>query len=214
MTSRNRYAQLQALPSFSPRSTEDKLDKEAHEFINFAVDGAKRMHNLINDLLSYSRVQTRGKEFASLDMTVLLNRAIENLRDVIKETRAIITFDKLPFISGDEGQISQLLQNLIGNALKFNNNIPEIHIGFKEDDLNYVFSVKDNGIGIEEQYFERIFIIFQRLVGKDEYPGTGIGLSICKSIVERHGGRIWVESEFGKGSTFYFTIPKNSIEKH
>jgi PAS domain S-box-containing protein len=187
----------------------DKLDKEAQEFINFTVDGAKRMHNLINDLLSYSRVQTRGKAFASLDMTVLLNRAIENLSVVIKETRAIITFDELPFISGDEGQITQLLQNLIGNALKFNNYIPEIHIGFKEDDLNYVFFVKDNGIGIEEQYFERIFIIFQRLVAKDEYPGTGIGLSICKSIVERHGGRIWVESEFGKGTTFYFTIPKH-----
>jgi light-regulated signal transduction histidine kinase (bacteriophytochrome) len=168
-----------------------------------------QLHNLINDLLSYSRIQTRGKGFASLDMTVLLNRAIENLSIAIKETSAIITFDELPFISGDEGQISQLFQNLIGNALKFNNNIPEIHIGFKEDDINYVFSVKDNGIGIDEQYFERIFIIFQRLVRKYEYSGTGIGLSICKSIVERHGGRIWVKSKFGKGSTFYFTIPKN-----
>jgi len=186
----------------------DKLDNDAHEFIHFAVDGARRMQDLITALLAYSRIQTRGKEFACLDINELLKRAMGNLRARIEETKALITSDELPSISVDGGQITQLLQNLIGNALKFNENIPEIHISCKEDNDNYIFSVKDNGIGIEEQFFERIFIIFQRLSRKAEYEGTGIGLSICKSIVERHGGRIWVESEYGKGTTFYFTIPR------
>ena len=184
----------------------NRLGKEADEYINFAVDGAKRMHNLINALLSYSRIQTKGQEFTRLDMNRVLKTALENLSIGIAETKANITFGDLPGISGDEGQITQLFQNLIGNAIKFNKNLPQIHISAKGENGNYIFSVKDNGIGIEEKYFERIFIIFQRLDCNGEYSGTGIGLSICKSIVERHGGRIWVESEVDKGTTIFFTV--------
>jgi PAS domain S-box-containing protein len=200
---------LRMISSFTQllaRKYGDKLGKEADEYINFVVDGAKRMHNLINALLSYSRIQTRGQEFTRLDMNLILKTALDNLSIGIAETKAVITFDDLPVISGDEGQITQVLQNLIGNAIKFNKNLPEIHVSVKEVNGNYIFSVTDNGIGIEELYFERIFAIFQRLDYKGEYAGTGIGLSICKSIVERHGGRIWVESEVGKGTTFFFTI--------
>lgn len=200
---------LRMISSFTQllaRKYGDKLDKEADEYINFAVDGAKRMHNLINALLAYSRIQTRGQEITRLDMNLILKTALKNLSISIAETKAKITSDDLPGISGDEGQITQLLQNLIGNAIKFNKKLPEIHISVKEANGNYVFSIQDNGIGIEEKYFERIFVIFQRLDCKGEYAGTGIGLSICKSIVERHGGRIWVESEVDKGTTFFFTV--------
>ena len=187
----------------------DKLDKDANEFIDFTIDGAKRMQNLINDLLTYSRIQTKGKEFVNVNMNELLKEVIRNLSIRINALEAIVTCDELPTLAIDEGQMAQVLQNLITNALKFSKHKPEIHISKKEENNHYVFSVKDNGIGIEKQYFERIFQIFQRLVPKEEYEGTGIGLSICKRIVERHGGKIWVESEFGKGSTFYFTIIKD-----
>jgi PAS domain S-box-containing protein len=188
-----------------------KLDKNAHEFIQFAVDGAARMQTLINDLLTFSRVQTRGKDFSNVDMYSVLGNVINYLQLRIQEKNALVTNDELPTVSADEGQMIQLLQNLVGNAIKFSGKMPVIHITSKEEKDYFIFSVKDNGIGIEPQYFDRIFQIFQRLHPKEEYSGTGIGLAICKRIVERHGGKIWVESELGLGTTFYFTILKNHI---
>jgi len=186
----------------------DKLDKEANEFIKFAVDGALRMQRLINDLLQYSRIETKGKTLLFTDMHTILGQTLNNLHIIIKEKNALVTNDELPNILADGGQMVQLLQNLIGNALKFCNTLPRIHISATEETDHYLFSVKDNGIGIEPQYFNRIFQIFQRLHAKDEYSGTGIGLAICRRIVERHGGKIWVESLLGKGTTFKFTIKK------
>jgi len=186
----------------------DKLDQEAQEFINYAVDGASRMQTLINDLLEYSRIGTRGKDLVITDMQNILGHTINNLGIKIKEKNALITNDDLPSIYADGGQMVQLLQNLIGNALKFCDTSPRIHISAKEEEDHYLFTVKDNGIGIESQYFDRIFQIFQRLHSKDEYGGTGIGLAICRRIVERHGGKIWVESKPGEGTMFKFTIMK------
>ncbi len=186
----------------------DKLDQDAREFIKFAVDGALHMQTLINDLLAYSRIQTKGKEFSRVDVHEILGKAIYNLSIKISEKNALVTSDDLPVIFGDEGQMVQLLQNLIGNAVKFSKNAPHVHISSQEEKDHFILSVKDNGIGIEKQYFERIFQIFQRLLPKDEFEGTGIGLAICKRIVERHGGKIWVESEPEIGTTFYFSIKK------
>jgi PAS domain S-box-containing protein len=185
-----------------------KLDKDAQEFIHYAVDGAVRMQGLINDLLEYSRIETRGKKFSAIDMHSVLGQAIKNLRINILEKNALITNGELPTVIADEGQMVQLFQNLIGNSLKFCKTSPKVHISVKEEKEYFQFSVKDNGIGIDPQYFTRIFQIFQRLQLREEYGGTGIGLSICKRIVERHGGKIWVESELGKGSIFNFTIIK------
>lgn len=196
------YTQLLA------RRYRDKLDADADEFILYAVEGATRMQTLISDLLSFSRVGTKGKPFARVDMERVLERALNNLRLAVDEGGADITHDPLPTISGDEGQLIQILQNFVGNALKFRGeSAPRVHVGAERRDDEWVFSVKDNGIGIEPQFFERIFVIFQRLHRRAEYAGTGIGLALCKKIVERHKGRIWVESEPGKGSTFFFTIP-------
>ena len=190
----------------------DKLDADANDFINFAVDGAKRMQQLINDLLAYSRVGTRGKPFELTDCEAVFEAAVANLDMAIKENKAKMTHDPLPTVMADEGQLVQLFQNLIGNAIKFRGKQPpRVHISAQPDKDKWVFSVKDNGIGIDPQYFERIFIIFQRL-HSEGYPGTGTGLSIIKRIVERHGGRIWIESQLGKGSTFYFTIPMKGEE--
>ncbi len=187
----------------------DKLDKDANDFIQFAVDGALRMQTLINDLLTYSRVNTRGKDFTHFDMHAVLGLAVYNLQMDIKEKNALITNDELPVIKADESQMVQLLQNLLGNAIKFCDGLPKIHISAKEDKDCFVFSVRDNGIGIEAEYFDRIFQIFQRLQPRETYVGTGIGLAICKRIIDRHGGKIWLESEINKGTTFYFQIPKN-----
>jgi signal transduction histidine kinase/integral membrane sensor domain MASE1 len=190
------------------RRYKDKLDSDANEFIAYAVEGAKRMQALINGLLAYSRIGTHGKPFELTDCEAVLESALSNLRVAIEESNAIVTHDPLPTVMADGSQLIQLFQNLIGNALKFCNiKAPEIHIGVKQRYGEWLFSVKDNGIGIDPQYAERIFVIFQRLHTRSEYSGTGIGLAICKKIVERHGGRIWVESELGKGATFYFTIP-------
>ncbi len=186
----------------------DKLDKDANEFIQFAVDGAIRMQLLINGLLDYSRIETRGKKFSTVDMHNVLGQVVNNLNLKIQEINALVTNDELAEIVADHGQMVQLLQNLIGNALKFCKSAPRIHISAKEEREHYIFSVKDNGIGIEDQYYDRIFQIFQRLHARDKYGGTGIGLAICKRIVDRHGGKIWVESKPGKGSVFYFTILK------
>ncbi|HEY0089430.1 MAG TPA: ATP-binding protein, partial [Candidatus Lokiarchaeia archaeon] len=191
----------------------DKLDKDANDFINFAVDGATRMQNLINDLLIFSRVGTRGKIFTSIDTNIILKTVLNNLRSSIEETKAKITYDPLPVIIADDSQMMQLFQNLISNAIKFHRMdvSPEIHVSAEVKKDEWVFYVRDNGIGIDNQFFDRLFIIFQRLHKKDEYGGTGIGLAVCKKIVQRHEGKIWVESEPGKGSTFYFTIPKEMI---
>jgi DNA-binding LacI/PurR family transcriptional regulator/signal transduction histidine kinase len=197
------YVQLLA------RRYKGQLDSDADDFINFAVDGATRMHTLINDLLTYSRVDTQGKSFVSTDCAVVLERALANLQLIIEETETIISLDDLPTLMVDEVQMLQLFQNLIGNAIKFRQPgiRPMVHIRAERADGAWLFSVQDNGIGIETQYFERIFVIFGRLHNQEKYDGTGIGLAVCKRIVERHGGRIWVDSEPGKGSTFYFTMP-------
>jgi PAS domain S-box-containing protein len=186
----------------------DKIDEDANEFIAYAVDGANRMQQMINDLLMYSRVGTRGKSFKRTDSKVALGLAIANLYIAINENNAVITQDSLPIIMADSSQLVQVFQNLIGNAIKFRRDaLPKIHISAERKGNEWIFSVIDNGIGIESKHFERIFLIFQSLHNKINYPGSGIGLSICKKIVERHGGRIWVESQPGKGSTFNFTIP-------
>ena len=184
-----------------------QLDADADEFIGFAVDGATRMQRLLNDLLAYSRVGTRRKPFAMIACDSVLRDALANLKPAIEESGAAITHEPLPIVRGDEVQLIQLFQNLIGNAVKFHGQEPlQVHISAKLQDGDWVFAVRDNGIGIAPEQQERIFLIFQRLHHRSEYPGTGIGLALCHRIVERHGGKIWVESEVGKGATFYFTI--------
>ncbi len=190
------------------RRYKDKLDADANEFIGYAVDGALRMQKLIHDLLVYSRVGTRSKPFESLDCGEVLKGALANLQLVIAETGAVITHDPLPRVLGDSVQLIQLFQNLLSNALKFRSaEPPRVYIGVESKGHQWIFCVRDNGIGIDPQYFQRIFVIFQRLHTHQDYPGTGIGLAVCKKIVERHGGKIWVESMPAKGATFYFTIP-------
>ena len=186
----------------------DKLDSEAQEYIGYTVDGANRMSQLINDLLAFSRV-TRGKEFQSSDVSDIITQAMYNLQIVIEAADAEITTNPLPEdLVCDPSQICQVFQNLIENAIKFRREeTPSIHISAKKLKAEWKFSIKDNGIGIEKQYFDRIFVIFQRLHTRKKYVGTGIGLAICKRIIRHHGGRILVKSKFGKGSTFYFTIP-------
>jgi light-regulated signal transduction histidine kinase (bacteriophytochrome) len=215
------------------RRYKDRLDAKADEFIGYAVDGANRMKVLIEALLSYSRVSTRGQPFELVDCNEIVACAIANLKVALDDKKAIVRYDSLPQILADAAQLTQLFQNLIANAIKFcNERSPQIQIGARlsgpastslgsgkgemaiaantpsmtQPSVEWLFWVSDNGIGIEKEYGDRIFAIFQRLHGRGKYPGTGIGLSICKRIVERHGGRIWVESELGKGSTFYFTI--------
>jgi len=198
------------------RNLEKSLDAKTNEYMNFAIDGAKRMQSLISGLLEYSRVGTQGKKPKKTDSKEALDEAIARLATSIKESGAEINADGLPVVYFDDGQLSQLFQNLIGNAIKFRGEQPlRIHINATHQDAgpergglrHWRFAVRDNGIGIEPQYAERIFMIFQRLHGREKYPGTGIGLSICKKIVERHNGKIWVESKPGNGSTFYFTVP-------
>ena len=189
------------------RRYKGKLDADADEFIAFAVDGANRMQRLILDLLAYSRVNTAGRQFEPTAMETVLKAALNNLTNAVKESQAVITHDPLPAVMGDDKQLAQLFQNLLSNAVKFGGaQPPRIHISAKQTDGEWLFSVRDHGIGLDPQYADRIFVIFQRLHTRAEYPGTGIGLAICKKIVERHGGRIWVESELGKGATFYFTL--------
>lgn len=187
---------------------EQRLDEKADQYIGFAVDGAERMRKMIDDLLEFSRVQTKGRPFEDTDMEAALGLAKQNLQVALWESGAVITSEKLPKVSADPVQMMQVFQNLISNAIKFRRGErPGISIKASERDRDWVFSVKDNGLGIGPDDRERIFDLFQRVHGK-EYPGTGLGLAICKRIVERHGGSIWVESEPGKGSTFFFTIPK------
>ena len=185
----------------------DQVGEEGAEFIGYAVDGATRMQRLIEDLLTFSRVGTRGKGFEPADCNELLGRAVGNLRMAIEESGAFVGHDELPTVRADASQLTQLFQNLLGNALKFRAGSPRILVSARKRGSEWVFSVRDNGIGIDPKFRDRIFVIFQRLHGRGEYPGTGIGLAVCKKIVERHGGKIWVESEPGKGATFFFTLP-------
>ena len=205
------YTQLLA------RRYQGQLDADADDFIAYAVDGANRMQRLIQDLLAWSRVGTRGQPLEPTGCNSVLDEARAILSPGIEESNALVTNDDLPTVMADEAQLVQLFQNLIGNAIKFRGEEPpRVHIsaqhlppspGEDRGGGEWLFSVRDNGIGIDPQYQERIFVIFQRLHGREEYPGSGIGLAICKRIVERHGGRIWVESELGEGTTFYFTMP-------
>lgn len=191
-----------------------KLGRGGKEYVGYIVGGAKRMQRLIDDLLTFSRVGTKGKPFKETDCQKALDEALINLRTAIKKNKARVTHAKLPAVMADDTQLAQLFQNLIGNAIRFRGKkIPRIHIGARKKEREWVFSVKDNGIGIEPKYKERVFGVFQRLHTRKEYPGTGVGLAICKRIVERHGGRIWIDSRFGKGSVFSFTIPIPRAEK-
>lgn len=185
-----------------------KLDADADEFIAYAVGGASRMQKLIQDLLSYSRVDTQGQAGEPTPVEPIVDYALGNLRAAVEESRAVVTRDPLPTVIADEGQLLQLFQNLLSNALKFRGESPpRVHVSAERRGEEWVFSVRDNGIGIDPQYAKRIFVVFQRLHNISEYPGTGIGLAICKKIVERHGGRMWMESQLGQGATFYFTLP-------
>ena len=214
ITSHDLQEPLRTIASFTQlleKRYKGNLDKDADEYIDFVVDAATRMKEMIQGLLNYSRIGTKGAEFRPTDVNEALNDAISNLKSTIDENNAEIINDSLPTVLGDKRLLVQLFQNLIGNAIKFKNpdEPPKIHISASLDEKNneYVFKVSDNGIGMESKYTDKIFEVFKRLHTIDEYKGAGIGLAISKRIVERHGGRIWVESEFGKGSTFYFTLP-------
>ncbi|MFX1388739.1 MAG: ATP-binding protein [Promethearchaeota archaeon] len=212
---------LRAIVSFSQLLEEkyhEKLDEDGKEFIHFITDGAKKMNTLIKDLLLYSRITTQAKPSKLTNLEDVINDALFNLKESIDESGAVITYDKMPILKIDKTQFVQLFQNLLSNAIKFRSQEPpRIHIGVNRLENEWIFSVKDNGIGIEPKYFSKLFNIFYRLHTKEEYPGTGIGLPICKKIVQRYGGKIWVESKFGKGSTFYFTFEikksKNNSKK-
>ncbi|HLA81236.1 MAG TPA: CHASE3 domain-containing protein [Thermoleophilia bacterium] len=185
-----------------------KLDSDADEFIAYAVDGATRMQELINDLLAYSRISTIGSPREPTDCSGVLGRVLTDLKVAIEESGAVVTHGTLPEVMGDATQLQQVFQNLISNAIKFRGQEPpRIHVSCERSGDDWLFSVRDNGIGIDPQYADQLFVIFRRLHSKGEYPGTGIGLAICRRVVERHGGRIWLESELGKGSTFFFTLP-------
>jgi len=197
------YVQLLA------RRYKGKLDEDADDFIDFAVDGANRMHVLINDLLTYSRIGTKGNPFQLISTDDIIKEVLKNLSVTIEENKAEITYNSLPSIVADKNQLIQLFQNLLANAIKFKRgDVTKINIMAEERGGHWIFLIKDNGIGMDSEFTDRIFVIFQRLHNRSEYSGTGIGLAVCKKIVERHGGRIWVESQQGVGSTFHFIIPK------
>lgn len=190
------------------RRLADKLGPDEREFIHYAVDGTSRMKRLIDDLLTFSRVGTHGKLLAPTSSEQVFCQTLKHLEVAIQECGAEISHEELPIVLADETQLGQLFQNLLENALKYRSTrSPKIHVWAERAGPRWVFSVRDNGIGIDSQYFDRIFVMFQRLHGKNEYSGTGLGLAVCKKVVERHGGRIWVESKVGEGSIFRFTIP-------
>ncbi|OGO16536.1 MAG: hypothetical protein A2Z14_02150 [Chloroflexi bacterium RBG_16_48_8] len=194
------------------RRYQGRLDEDADDFIFYVVDGVARMKQLIDDLLEYSRVGMRGKPFMQTDTAELLQRVLSALQVSIDESQVKIFYNELPTLMADATQLAQLFQNLIGNAIKFRSERPlEIQINTVREGDEWHFTFSDNGIGIEEKFFDRIFQIFQRLHNREKYPGTGIGLALCKRIVDRHGGRIWVESKIGIGSSFHFTLPEKGI---
>lgn len=188
---------------------EGQLDDKAQKYIAYAVDGALRMQQLIEDLLLYSRAGARGGSLESVDSGAALAAAIQNLTKTIEESGAVITHDELPLVRANAPQLAQVFQNLLSNAIKFHGESPpRVHVSAEDKGHEWVFSVNDQGIGIDPQYKDRVFVIFQRLHTRQEYPGTGIGLAVCQRIIERHGGRVWFESELGMGSTFYFSVPE------
>jgi PAS domain S-box-containing protein len=189
-----------------------KLDQDADQYLHYMVDGSFRMSHLITDLLAYARVNTGGRNPSVVSCQAVLDKAMANLGTAISESGARVTHAPLPDLLVDESQIVQLFQNLIGNAVKFRREgvAPTIHVGARREGEQWVLWVGDNGIGIPPEQFGRVFAIFQRLHGRETYPGTGIGLAICKKIVERHSGRIWVESKEGEGTTFYFSLPASN----
>lgn len=185
-----------------------RLDADADEFIGYAVEGATRMQELIRGLLEYSRVGTRRKKLTETCCEEVLRHTLQDLRVVIAENAASITHERLPVVMADASQLQQVWQNLLSNTLKFRGQEPpRVHVAARRAGQEWVFSVQDNGIGLDPQCAERILGVFQRLHTRQHYPGTGIGLAICKKIIEQHGGRMWVESQPGKGATFYFTLP-------
>jgi len=191
-----------------------KLGSEEQEFVGYAIDGARRMQGLIQDLLAYARVDTRGRPLERTDCEQVLETVLTNLKLAISESRAVIEHDRLPVVKGDSAQLMLVFQNLIGNAIKFRGKeVPKIYVTANRNNGEWVFQVKDNGIGIDPKNFNRLFVLFQRLHTRREYPGTGMGLAICKKIIERHGGRIWVEAKPNDGATFFFTLPADE-EKH
>ncbi len=191
------------------RRYRERLEGDALEFISYAVEGANGLKRMINDLLAYSRVARRGEEFTPTDCDKVIRQAVLQLGSAIQERNAEVDYGRLPTVMGDQSQLVQLFQNLIGNSIKFcEEPVPQVKISAKEQEDCWEFSVADNGIGIEPQFFERVFVIFKRLNSKQTYPGSGIGLSLCKKIVERHLGEIWIESKLGEGATFLFTLPK------
>ena len=193
------------------RRYQGRLDADADDFIHFAVDGAERMRQLIQDLLAFSRVGTRGGELVPTGSRAALTRALENLQVLIDETDARVIFDEMPEVNADPGQLELVFQNLIGNAIKYRGeDRPKVTVSAVAQEGHWLFGVKDNGIGFEQKFADRIFGVFQRLQTRSEYPGTGIGLAIVKKIVERHGGRIWADSQPGVGSTFWFTMPASA----
>ena len=186
-----------------------KLDEKAERYIGYAVDGATRMQRLIEALLAFSRITTHGAVFADVDSQQALAAALSNLEALIQRSGAEVTNDNLPEVRADSGQLTRVFQDLVGNALKFRSKTPpRIHVRAEPDGSSWRFSVRDNGIGIDPQYAERVFVIFQRLHSRTEYPGTGIGLALCKRIIERHGGRIWFDCREKQGTTFHFTLPR------
>ena len=203
------YTQLLA------RRYQGRLDADADAFIGYAVDGANRMQELINDLLAYARLGRQDEPFVPTDCAEIFDATRDALKAVIEECGARVTCDALPRVLADRGQIQHLFQNLIGNAIKYRGKRPpEVHVSAERRNGAWIFAVRDNGIGIEPEYFERIFEVFQRLHTRSEQPGTGIGLAIAQKVVEHHGGRIWVDSRPGAGSTFYFTIPARGEAAH
>lgn len=202
---------LRAISSFTQllkKYCDQQLDERANQLIGHVIDGTARMQLLIDDLLTYAQVNT-DQAMMNVDCEKLLNNILADLSITLHENNIVVTYDKLPIIKGIPFQIMQLFNNLIGNAIKFRREqLPRMHVGVTEDQDEWIFSVTDNGIGMEEQYWDRIFRVFQRLHSRREYAGTGIGLAICKKVVDCHKGRIWVKSEPNEGSTFYFTIPK------
>lgn len=189
------------------RRYRDKLDRDAAEFIDFAAQGARRMQRLVEDLLTFSRVGTRGAPLVPIDAGAVVDSAFSNVHAAVVETGASLTRDRLPAVLADSVELEQVFTNLVSNALKFHGTSPPlVHVGATWDGTHWVFRVRDNGMGIDSDSFDRIFILFQRVHTGQEYPGTGMGLAICKKIIDRLGGRIWVESEPGHGSTFLFTL--------
>jgi light-regulated signal transduction histidine kinase (bacteriophytochrome) len=215
MIFRSRYGKVVGFCQALQDDYSEALDETARDYIKYAVEGARRMKSLITDLLTYSRVQTQGQPMEPTDASSACDEAIQGLGVAIDNACADVTRSKLPIINADQAQLLRLFQNLIGNAIKYRGeDAPHVQVDAEELQDEWLFRVRDNGPGIDPQYHVRIFMIFQRLHARDLYSGTGIGLAVCKRIVERMGGRIWVESSLGNGSTFCFTVPKycHSIE--